>query len=107
DQLGGAFIGFMRGWVVVSFIFFLLFLLPMPAGFYIAVDNSFFGNTVTKTIPVMFESSSALHSHSPSFYGKVQSTLELKNHPNGLDPETRAEVEAVLFQINRFFGSGI
>jgi len=107
DQMGGAFIGFMRGWVVVSFIFFLLFLLPMPAGFYVAMENSFFGPTVTKTIPIIFESSSALHSHSPSFYSKIQSTLELQNSSEGLDPETKAEIQAVLFQINRFFGNGI
>ncbi len=107
DQMGGAFIGFMRGWLVISFIFFLLFLLPMPASFYVSVESSFFGPTVLKTIPIMFESSSALHAHSPSFYGKVQSALELKKAHGDLDPKTRAEVDAVLFQINRFFNSGI
>jgi membrane protein required for colicin V production len=107
DQMGGAFIGFMRGWLVISFIFFLLFLLPMPASFYVSVENSFFGPTVLKTIPIMFESSSALHAHSPSFYGKVQSALELKKAPGDIDPKTKAEVDAVLFQINRFFNSGI
>lgn len=106
DQMGGAFIGFMRGWVVISFIFFLLFLLPMPAGFYLAVENSLFGPTLVKTIPIMFESSSALHSQSPSFYSKVQSTLELKGSQEKLDAETEAEIQAVLFQINRFFSSG-
>ncbi len=107
DQMGGAFIGFMRGWLVISFIFFLLFLLPMPASFYVSVENSFFGPTILKTIPIMFESSSALHAHSPSFYGKVQSALELKKAPGDIDPKTKAEVDAVLFQINRFFNSGV
>lgn len=107
DQMGGAFIGFMRGWLVISFVFFLLFLLPMPAGFYLAVENSFFGPTVLKTIPILFESSSALHAHSPSFYGKVQSALELKKSHDNIDPKTRAEIDAVLFQINRFFNSGV
>jgi hypothetical protein len=79
----------------------------MPVGFYLAVENSFFGPTLVKTIPVMFESSSALHSHSPSFYNKVESALSLKNSPDRLDPNTRAEVDAVLFQINRFFQAGV
>ena len=107
DQMGGAFIGFARGWVVISFVFFLLFLLPMPAGFYVAVENSFFGPTLVKTIPIIYESSSALHSRSPSFYGKVESALELKNSSDRLDLETQSEVASVLFQIQRFFHSGI
>jgi len=107
DQMGGAFIGFARGWVVISFIFFLLFLLPMPAGFYNAVENSFFGPTLVKTIPIIYESSSALHAHSPSFYGKVESALELKHSSDRLDPATQSEVASVLFQIQRFFHSGI
>jgi uncharacterized membrane protein required for colicin V production len=107
DQMGGAFIGFMRGWVMISFLFFLLFLLPMPASFYLAVENSFFGPTLVKTVPILYESSSALHSHNPSFYAKVESALALKKANNRLDPSTQAEVESVLFQIERFFHSGV
>ena len=107
DQMGGAFIGFARGWVVISFIFFLLFLLPMPAGFYVAVENSFFGTTLVKTVPIIYESSSALHSHNPSFYAKVESALELKKTNANLDSTTQAEVASVLFQIRRFFNVGI
>lgn len=107
DQMGGAFLGFMRGWVVISFIFFLLFLLPMPASFYLAVEDSFFGPTLIKTVPFMYESSSALHSHNPSFYAKVKSALELQKSTHHLDPQTQAEVETVLFQIQRFFSAGI
>lgn len=107
DQMGGAFIGFMRGWVVISFIFFLLFLLPMPASFYLAVENSLFGPTLLKTIPLVYESTSALHPHNPSFYDKVSSALELKKSPGRLDPNAQAEVESVLFQIQRFFSVGV
>ncbi len=106
DQMGGAFIGFARGWVVISFVFFLLFLLPMPASFYLAVENSFFGPTLIKTVPIMYESSSALHSHNPSFYSKVESALELKKSSISLDATTQAEVESVLFQIERFLSVG-
>jgi membrane protein required for colicin V production len=105
DQMGGAFIGFVRGWIVISFVLFLLFLLPMPAGFYVAMEGSFFGPTLVKTVPFMYESSSALHAHNPSFYDKVESALVLKQGKGKMDSKSRAEVEAVLFQINRFFNN--
>jgi len=102
DQMGGAFIGFMRGWVIISFIFFLLFLLPMPAGFYLAVEDSFFGPALVQTVPTLYEGSSALHPHNPSFYNKVESALTLKNSKSRVTGDTRAEVELVLMQIDRF-----
>lgn len=101
DQMGGAFIGFMRGWVVISFVFFLLFLLPMPAGFYISVQDSFFGPTMLKTVPFIFESSSPLHPKSPSFIDKVESAMSLKS--SRLSAEDRREIDLVMAQIRRFF----
>ena len=103
DQMGGAIIGFVRGWVVISFVFFLLFLLPMPARFYLAVQDSLFGPTLVKTIPVLYETSSALHPKNPSFYNKVESALTLKKSNFALNNETRGEVELVLLQFNKFF----
>ncbi len=105
DQMGGAFIGFMRGWVVISFVFFLLFLLPMPAGFYLSVQDSFFGPTLLKTVPFIFESSSPLHPKSPSFIDKVESAMTLKS--TRMKEEDRKEVELVMMQIRRFFYDGI
>lgn len=102
DQMGGAFIGFMRGWVVISFLFFLLFLLPMPAGFYTAIQNSLFGPTLVKTIPVLYDSSSPLHPQSTSFYDKVESALTLKTSTQRVPIDHRAETEMVLMQINKF-----
>jgi uncharacterized membrane protein required for colicin V production len=104
DQMGGAMIGFLRGWVVLSFVFFLLFLLPMPAGFYLKVQDSLFGPTIIKTIPFMYESSSALHPNNPSFYNKVESALKLKKSTSKLNGVTQAEVGLVLHQIEEFFG---
>lgn len=103
DQVGGAFLGFIRGWVMMSFIFFLLFLLPMPAGFYVAVENSFFGPTLIKTVPVMYETSSALHPKNPSFYNKVESALMLKKSGEKLPAEIRGDVDLVLYQFQRFY----
>lgn len=103
DQMGGAFIGFVRGWVVISFVFFLLFLLPMPSGFYLAVQDSLFGPTLIKTIPFLYESSSPLHPRNPSFYNKVESALLLKNSHLQPKGDLRAEVDLVLLQIDKFF----
>jgi len=103
DQMGGAFLGFLRGWVVLSFIFFLLFLLPMPARFYLAVEDSMFGPTMVKTVPVMYESSAALHPHNPSFMTKVESALTLKHSDTDISDETKSEVDGVLYQIQRFY----
>lgn len=105
DQMGGAFIGFVRGWVVISFVFFLLFLLPMPAGFYLSIQDSFFGPTLLRTIPFIFESSSPLHPKSPSFIDKVESAMTLKS--TRLSAEDQREVELVMMQIRRFFYDGI
>ncbi|MCK5125409.1 MAG: CvpA family protein [candidate division Zixibacteria bacterium] len=103
DQMGGAFIGFLRGWVVISFIFFLLFLLPMPASFYLVIEDSLFGPTLVKTIPVLYESTSSLHPRNPSFYDKVESALLLKKSEFSISNEIRAEVELVLMQVDKFF----
>jgi len=103
DQMGGAFIGFIRGWIVMSFLFFLLFLLPMPAGFYVKVGDSLFGTTLIKTIPFMYESTAMLHPKNPSFYNKVESALRLKSAQSKVSGEDKQEVDLVLTQIQRFF----
>jgi len=106
DQMGGALIGFLRGWVVMSFVFFLLFLLPMPASFYLAVQDSLFGETLIKTVPLMYDTSAAFHPHNPSFFNKVESALMLEKSNYNLNPETRSEVNLVLHQIHRFYEVG-
>jgi uncharacterized membrane protein required for colicin V production len=103
DQMGGAFLGFARGWVVISFVIFLLFLLPMPASFYLAVENSLFGPTVIKTVPLMYESSSMFHPKNPSFFAKVESALTLTNSDSRVPSDDRSDVDMVLYQIHRFF----
>lgn len=103
DQMGGAFIGFVRGWVVLSFVVFLLFLLPMPARFYTSMESSFFGPTMVMTIPVMYETTAALHPRNPSFINKVESALELRESAGKLSDEQKADVDLVMYQIKRFY----
>ena len=107
DQMGGAFLGFARGWILMSFVFFLLFLLPMPAKFYTAMEASLFGPTLIKTVPVLFESSRVFHPHDPSFYTKVESALKLEKSQRQVPVADRNDVDLVLYQINRFFDIGI
>lgn len=107
DQMGGALIGFLRGWTAVGFLTFLTFLLPMPDRFYADFEASFFGPTIAKTVPLMFESTSILHPNSPNFIQKIENTL--LGTPGGrsgsgnLDADDRAEVYRVMYQIDRFF----
>ena len=75
DQMGGALIGFLRGWVAVGFLTFLTFLLPMPERFYIEFEDSFFGPAVAKTVPLMFEGTSRLHPANPDFMIQMERTL--------------------------------
>lgn len=105
DQMGGALIGFLRGWAAIGFLTFLCFLLPMPERFYADFEASFFGPTVAKTVPLMFEGTATLHPASPKFIEKIESTLIRK--PSGGSnvqlPEDRAETYRVMYQIDRFF----
>lgn len=107
DQMGGALVGFLRGWVAVGFLTFLTFLLPMPDRFYADFEASFFGPTIAKTVPLMFESTSAIHPKNPSFIRQIENAL-LTRPSNGstsgnLDADDRAEVYRVMYQIDRFF----
>ncbi|MCP4684200.1 MAG: CvpA family protein [bacterium] len=105
DQMGGAIIGFLRGWAAIGFITFLAFLLPMPERFYTDFENSFFGPTVAKTLPLMYEGTSAVHPNSPNFIQKIENTLI--NSPSSSSGEVmtddRADVYRVMYQIDRFF----
>jgi len=107
DQIGGALVGFLRGWAAVGFLTFLVFLLPMPDSFYADFEASFFGATVAKTIPLMYESTSALHPKNPKFMDQMENTLVVG--PSQRAPkrevvtEDREEVYRVMYQLDRFF----
>ena len=110
DQMGGALVGFLRGWLAVGFLTMLVFLLPMPESFYDEFEGSFFGPTIAKTVPLMFEGTAKLHPGSPSFMDKMERTLLIS--PAGgsayqpLD-EHRQQAHKVLYQMERFFNPGL
>jgi membrane protein required for colicin V production len=110
DQLGGAIVGAIRGWIIISYLVFLVFLIPMPDKFYTEFDASFLGGVCAKTLPAIYESSSGLHPNNKSFMKKVENTLfqkpgkkmsEIKRQD--ID-KNREQVHRVVMQIDRFFG---
>ncbi len=108
DQMGGALIGFLRGWVAIGFLSFLTFLLPMPDSFYTSYESSFFGSAVAKTIPLMFESTAKIHPNNPNFMEKIEKTLMVvpsQGSGSKLLDEDKVEVHRVLYQMERFFST--
>lgn len=110
DQMGGALVGFLRGWVAIGFLTFLVFLLPLPGQFYDSFEASFFGPAVAKTIPLMYEGTAPIHPQNPDFMEKIERTLlvaEARSRSGtGLMDDDRVEVYRVLQQMRRFFNTG-
>ena len=107
-QVGGALVGFLRGWVAVGFLTFLVFLLPMPDKFYDYFGASLFGPVVAKTVPLVFESTSIVHPETPSFMKKIENTLLMQpssGSNKGSVSEERAEVYKVIFQLDKYFNT--
>ena len=108
DQVGGALVGFLRGWVAIGFLTFLVFLLPMPDKFYDYFGASLFGPVVAKTVPLVFESTSIVHPETPSFMKKIENTLLMtpsSGSNKGEVSEERAEVYRVMFQLDKYFNT--
>lgn len=107
DQIGGALVGFLRGWLLVGFAVFLLFLLPLPASFYTSFEQSFFGPTIAKTIPLVFNGTSPVHPASNDFVGKIENTLlQAQSVNQDTSNEDRMAVYEALHNIRRFFTLG-
>ena len=104
DQMGGALIGFLRGWVAISFLTLVAFLLPMPDWFYTSFEASFFGPTVAKTIPLIYDSAAPIHKGKLTFMETMETTLLNQNDDQTLT-EDREQVYRVVYQIDRFFNT--
>ncbi len=76
DQVGGGLVGFIRGWVLVGFVLFLLFYLPFPQRFYDSIENSFFAPALTGSVPMLYESTDFMHPQSPEFMPKIRASLD-------------------------------
>lgn len=111
DQMGGAVVGFLRGWVSVGFVTMLLFLLPLPSVFYTAFEESFFGPTIARTIPLIYDATAVAHPKKPEFLPQIEKALLLESADDYGDtstlPEDRAEVFRVLYRMEKYFGKGV
>ena len=108
DQMGGALVGFLRGWVAIGFLTFLVFLLPMPDGFYSAFESSFFGPAVAKTVPLMYEGTARIRPGQDDFLQKIEKTLLVapyqgKSGGSGSLEDDKVEVYRALYQIEKYF----
>jgi len=107
DQMGGALVGFLRGWVLIGFVTFMAFLLPMPQAFYNSFETSFFGPAVAKTIPLMYEGTSSMHPGNTDFVDKIESTLLVtESRDKGTTDEERTEVYHVIQLLRQYFTTG-
>jgi uncharacterized membrane protein required for colicin V production len=107
DQMGGALIGFVRGWLAIALLTLLVFLLPMPDKFYLDFEDSLFGNTMARTIPLVFETTSPVHPRRTNFFEQMENTLLYapsrgKVGKDMLDQD-RQQVHEVLRHMERFF----
>ncbi|MBN1211981.1 MAG: hypothetical protein JXA92_05335, partial [candidate division Zixibacteria bacterium] len=69
-------------------------------------EASFFGPTVAKTIPLLYEGTSFAHPNSPKFITKIENTLldvPVEPGSDGELSENRAEVFRVMRQFDLFF----
>jgi len=110
DQLGGALVGALRGWVIISFVVFVVFLMPLPERFYDDFGESFLGPTFARTLPLLYETSAGLHPGNDSFMDKVEQTLLYQSTTGDsqqfdFDEEDREQVYRVIYQIDRFFST--
>lgn len=112
DQLGGALVGAIRGWVIISFLTFLVFLAPLPDKFYLDFESSFLGPTFARTLPILYNNTAMLHPKNPSFMDKVENTLlinpgaDISDEERADLSEAREQVFKKIYQIDKFFGSG-
>ena len=104
DQMGGALIGFLRGWIAIGFYTVLVFMLPLPNAFYNSFENSFLGPAVAKTIPLLYDSTARIHPRNPKFMAQMEKSLLLES-PGGAPSEERQQVQEVMYQMQRFFDS--
>jgi membrane protein required for colicin V production len=107
DQMGGALVGFLRGWILIGFVTFIAFLLPLPTSFYTSFEQSFLGPAVAKTIPLMYEGTSLIHPNNPNFFDKIEKTLLIAQSKSNseITDEERDEIFRALQQLHQYFNT--
>lgn len=92
DKFGGAMVGALRGWVALSLLLFLTFLIPLPDRYYEEFKSSTFGPTIARTLPLLYETTSPIHPSDTSFLTKVENMLLYKVDQTTMDETQREEL---------------
>ncbi len=106
DQMGGALVGFLRGWMMIGFVTFMAFLLPLPQAFYNSFETSLFGPVVAKTIPLMYEGTAPIHPKHTDFIDKIESSLLItQSKSSNISNDDRMEVFKVIRLLRQYFST--
>ncbi len=92
DRFGGALVGALRGWLALSLLIFLTFLAPLPDGYYREFKSSGLGQTIARTLPLLYNTTSPIHSSSDDFSDKVENMLLMRVDKSKLSEDALAEL---------------
>ena len=113
DQLGGALMGLVFGWVLMGYMVFLTMFLPIPYALEPKLENSMFALPMGSSVPFVYESTQRLHPSEGNFMVKMENSMESalaaapgKDTPRGKRRNSaidKARIEDFLNRIERYF----
>ncbi len=75
DKYGGALVGAIRGWLVVSAVLFVTVLMPLPRPYYTLMDDSVLATSSLRSMQYLYDLTNPLHPNWPSFVTQMENTL--------------------------------
>jgi uncharacterized membrane protein required for colicin V production len=92
DRFGGALVGALRGWLALSLLIFLTFLAPLPDVYYSEFKSSALGQTIARTLPLLYDTATPLHAADEDFAVKVENMLLMRVDRSQLTEEQISEL---------------
>lgn len=92
DRFGGALVGVLRGWLALSLLIFLTFLAPLPDGYYREFKASALGQTIARTLPLLYDTATPIHAVDEDFSDKVENMLLMRVDKSKLSEEEIADM---------------
>jgi uncharacterized membrane protein required for colicin V production len=115
DQLGGALVGVVFGWILMGYLVFLGMFLPITYTLEPQLEGSLLALPMGSSVPFVYESSARLHPSESNFMVKMESSLASaldtakdRKGPGGRRTPTnldRARVNDFLDRLERYFVS--
>ncbi len=110
DRFGGALVGALRGWLALSLLIFLTFLAPLPDGYYREFKSSSLGQTIARTLPLLYDTATPIHSADEDFSDKVENVLLMRVDKSQLTEDeivdlrkSRREVYRKIYQMDSVY----